>query len=67
MVFDLTSTRLASHHFLHLELTNFSVLNELMFSATLAHNVETFIIGEKASTIYIDSAQKFSKNHILTN
>ena len=67
MVFDLTSTQQASHHFFHPELTNCSVSIELKFSAALAHNVEIFIIGEKASTIYIDSARKVSKNHILTN
>ena len=67
MVFDLTSTEQASHDFIHPELTNCSVSNELKFSAALAHNVEIFIIGEKASTIYIDSARKVSKNHILTN
>ena len=67
MVFDLTSTQQASHDFIHPELTNCSVSIELKFSAALAHNVEIFIIGEKASTIYIDQARKVSKNHILTN
>ena len=67
MVFDLTSTQQASHDFIHPELTNCSVSIELKFSAALAHNVEIFIIGEKASTICIDSARKVSKIHILTN
>ena len=67
MVFNLTSTQQASHDFVHPELTNCSVSIELKFSAALAHNIEIFIIGEKASTIYIDSARKVSKNHILTN
>ena len=39
----------------------------LKFSAAVAHNVEMFIFGEKASTIYNDLARKLSKNHILTN
>ena len=67
MVFDLTSTQQASHDFIHPELRNCSVSIELKFSAALAYNVEIFLIGEKASTIYIDSARKVSKNHILTN
>ena len=67
MVFNLTSTQQASHDFIHPEITNCSVSIELKFSAALAHNVEIFLIGEKASTIYIDSARKVSKNHILRN
>ena len=64
MVFDLKSTHQASHDFIYPELTNCSVSIELKFSAALAHNVEIFIIGKKASTIYNDSARKVSKNHI---
>ena len=67
MFFDLTSTQQASHDFIHPEITNCSVPIELKFSAALAHNVEIFIIGEKASTIYFDSVRKVSKIHILTN
>ena len=67
MVFDLTSTQQASPEFIHPKVTNCSVSIEPKFSAALAHNVEIFIIGAKASTIYIDSARKVSKNHILTN
>ena len=67
MVFDLTSTQLASHDFIHLELTNCSISIELKFSVALPSNIEIFIIGEKAGTIFIDSARKVSKNHILTN
>ena len=48
-------------------MTNCSVLIELKFSAALPSNIEIFIIGEKASTIFIDSAQRVSKNHIPTN
>ena len=56
MVFDLTSTQQASHDFIHTELTNCSVSIELKFSAALPSNIEIFIIGEKASTVFIDSA-----------
>ena len=62
MVFDLTSTQEATHDFIHPELTNSSLSVELNFDATLAHNVEIFFLGEKTSTIYIDSARNASKN-----
>ena len=67
MVFDLTSTQQASHDFINPELINCSISIELKFSAALPSNIEIFIIGEKASTIFIDSARRVSKNHILTN
>ena len=67
MVFDLTSTQQASHDFIHPELTNYSISIEFKFSFALPSNIEIFIIGEKARTIFIDSARKISKNHILTN
>ena len=67
MVFDLTSTQRASHDFIHPELTNCSISVELKFSVALPNNIEIFIIGEKASTTFIDSARRVSKNHILTN
>ena len=67
MVFDLTSTQQASHDFIHPELTNCSISIELKFSALLPTNIEIFIIEEKASTIFVDTARRVSKNHILTN
>ena len=67
MVFDLTSTQQASHDFIHPELANRSISIELKFSAALPNKIEIFIFGEKASTIFIDSARRVSKNHILTN
>ena len=69
MVFDLTSTHEASHDFIHPELTDSSLSVELKFNAALAHNVEMFFPGEKASTIYIDSARNASKNALpmITN
>ena len=67
IVFDLTSTLLASHDFIHPELTNCSIFIEVKFSTALPNNIEILIIGEKASTIFVDSARRISKNHILTN
>ena len=57
MIFDLTSTQQDSHDFIHPELTNSLVTVELKFSAALPNNIEVFIIGEKTSTIYVDSAR----------
>ena len=67
MVFDFTSTQQVSQDFIHPELTNCLISNELMFSAALPSNIETFIIGEKASTIFYRFCPKTSKNHILTS
>ena len=64
MIFDLTSRRQASHDFIHPELKISSINVELKFSAALPNNIEIFIIGEKTSTIYVDSARRVSKNHI---
>ena len=67
MFFDLTSTQQASHDFIYPELTNSSISIELKFSAALPPNIEIFVFGEKACTIFVDSARRVSKNHILTN
>ena len=67
MVFDLTSTQQASHDFIHPELTDCSISVGLKFSVALPNNIEIFIIGEKAITIFVDSARGVSKNHILTS
>ena len=61
MVFDLTSTQQASHDFIHPELSNCSISIELKFSAALPTNIEIFIFGEKASTIFVDTARRVSK------
>ena len=61
MVFDLTSIQQASHDFIHPELTNCSISIELKFSVALPSNIEIFIIGEKESTIFIESVRKFQK------
>ena len=54
--FDLTSTQQASHDFIHPELTNCSIYVALKFSVALPNNIEIFIVGEKANTIFVDSA-----------
>ena len=58
LVLDFISTQQASHDFIHPEITNGSISIELKFSAALPSNLEIFIIGEKASTIFIDWARK---------
>ena len=65
LVFDLTSTQQASHDYLYPELTNTSISVELRFSTALAANTEIFFLGEKSSTVYIDSARRVSKNVFL--
>ena len=65
MMFNLTSTQQASHDFFYPELTNAAISVELKFSAALAVNTEVFLLGGKASTIYIDFHRKVSKNVML--
>ena len=62
MVFDLTSTQEATHDFIHPELTNSSITVELKFQKDLDSNIEVICLGEKLSTVYIDSAPNVSKN-----
>ena len=64
---DLTSTQQASRDFIHPEPTNCSISIELKFSVALPTNIEIFIIGEKARTIFVDTARQLSKNHFITN
>ena len=67
MVFDLTSTHEAVHDFIHTELTNSSISVELKFDTALINNVEVFLLGEKSSSVYIDSARNVSKNILPMN
>ena len=67
MVFDLTSTQEATHDFIHPELTNSSISVELNFDTALSNNVEFFFLGEKSSTVYIDSARNVSKSILPMN
>ena len=62
MVFDLTSAQEATHDFIHPELTNSSLSVEFKFGAALPRNIEIFFLGEKCSTVYIDSSRNVSKN-----
>lgn len=64
MVFDLTSTQEATHDFIHPELTNCSVTVELKLGTPLPGNSVIFCLGEKASTIYIDSSRNVSLNSV---
>ena len=62
MAFDLTSTQEASHDFFHPELTNCTISVELQFDAPLGENLELFFMGERASTVYVRSDRKITKN-----
>ena len=67
-VFDLTSTQeAATHDFIHPELTNSSSSVELKFDTDLPNNIEFFFLGEKSSTVYIDSARNVSKDVLPMN
>ena len=61
MVFNLTITLEATHNFIHPELTNSSISVKLKLDTALTNNVEVFFLGEKSSTVYIDSARDVSK------
>lgn len=65
MVFDLTSTQQATHDYIHPELTNASITLEMIFGTALAQNTEIFLIGEKLTTVYVDSARNISKNTLM--
>ena len=65
-MFDLTSTLEASHDFIYPELTSCSITVELQFSNALANNTEILFLGEKSSTIIVDSTRRVSKNLMLT-
>ena len=67
MVFDLISTQEANHNFIHPELTNSSLSVELKFDTDLPNNIEIIFLGEKSSTVYIDSATNVSKNVLPMN
>ena len=66
MAFDLTSTQEASHDFIHPELTNCTISLVLKFDAGLGNNVELLFMGERASTVYVRSDRKITKNTLMT-
>ena len=65
LVFDLTSTHQASHDYLHPELTSASISISLRFDTALAQNTEVLLLGECASTVYINNSRKVSKNYYI--
>ena len=67
MAFDLTySGGFYSGGFLgvcsYSNLTNFTISLEMTFDAPLADNVESHFMGERASTVYVRSKKKISKD-----
>ena len=66
LVFNLTSTEQASHDFFYPDLTNAAVSVELKFSTALPGNIKVFLLGEKASTLCIDSNRKCPKTLFCT-
>ena len=66
LVFDLTSTEEASKNLtLFPELTGSSLTLKLYFSKALDDAVELFLIGERFSQVFIDSARNISKNTLI--
>ena len=65
LVFDLTSTHQASHDYLHPELTSASISISLRFDTALAQITEVLLLGECASTVYINNSRKVSKNYYI--
>ena len=65
MVFDLTSTQEATHDFIHPKITNSSLSIEIKFGAALPRNTEILFLGQKPSTVYIDSSRNVSRNALL--
>ena len=63
LVFDLTSTEEASKTFtLFPELTGSSLTLKLYFEKALDDAIELFLIGERFSQVFIDSARNIKKN-----
>ena len=66
LVFHLTSTEEASRSLtLSPELTGSSLTLKLYFSTALEDGIELFLIGERFSQVFIDSAQNISKNTLI--
>ena len=65
IVFDLTSTLEASQELIHPELTNSSITLEMSFTDNLVNPIEVFLLGEKASTVFINSTRNVSKNVLV--
>ena len=67
LAFDLTSTQEASYEYIHPELTNGAINLQLEFEAGVPENLSLFLIGERFSTVYIDSARRVSLNNFFHN
>ena len=66
LVFDLTSTKEASENLtLFRELTGSSLTLKLYFSEALGDAIEFFLISERLSQVFIDSARNISKNTLI--
>ena len=66
LVCDLTSTEETSRNVtLFLELTDSSLTLKLYFSTALEDAIELFLIGERFSRLFIDSARNISKNNLV--
>ena len=66
LVFDLTSTEEASTNLTSFpELTGSSLTLKLYFSTALDDAVELFLIGERFSQVFIESARNISKNTLI--
>ena len=66
LVFDLTSTEEASRSLtLFPKLTGSSLTLKLYFSTALEDAIELFLIGERFSQVFIDSARNISKNTLI--
>ena len=64
LLWFLTRSQKASQNVVNRELTNCLILIELKFLAALPNDIEIFIIGEKTSTIFVNSAHRgFKKSH----
>ena len=63
--FGLTLSQAASKFFL--ELTGAQVTLKFSFGTALAYPVELYLIAEKFSQVFINSAQEISKNQLLTS
>ena len=63
LVFDLTSTHQASHDNLHPEHTSASISISLPFDTALVQITEVLLLGECASTVYINNSRKVSTNY----
>ena len=63
LVFDLTRNHQASHGYFYPELTKASNSIRLRFETALAQITEILLLGETASTVYINNNRKVSTNY----